>query len=186
MDFEEVVDSLKRIKGWLTNINSRRVVIDRGWDIERLKDVFDDVEGISGWEKLRNKVNLGLKQEYVDLGPLYEVEVVSHLKRKGAVIEEVEQDFILNGKTGDIDIVAKLNGEKIFIECKRRIGKISKEQLLKEAEYANRKGVKKLIVYYSRDTTSVRKHYEIKEAIQEAKAKYGVEVRLEHYGSEFN
>ncbi|KUH33618.1 hypothetical protein APY94_05335 [Thermococcus celericrescens] len=130
-------------------------------------------------------INRDLKNEK-DLGPLYEAEVVSHLKRSGWKVEEVGHGFKLYGEPGDIDIIAKKNGERVYIECKRRSSKISKGQLLKEAEYANMNGVRKLVVYYSRDTASMGQWYKIREAVREAKAKYGVEVKIEYHGSEFN
>ncbi|WP_054840084.1 hypothetical protein [Thermococcus sp. JCM 11816] len=64
------------------------------------------------------------------------------------MVGEVEHSFKLHGETGDIDITAWKNGEMVYIECKRRSSKISSEQLLKEAEYANIMGVRKPIVYY--------------------------------------
>lgn len=78
------------------------------------------------------------------------------------------------------------NGERVYIECKRRSSKISDEQLLKEAEYANMMGVRKLIVYYSRDTASIGQWHKIRDAVRKAKAKYGVEVKIEYHGTEFD
>ena len=47
-------------------------------------------------------------------------------------------------------------------------------------------GVRKLVVYYSRDTASMGQWYKIREAIREAETKYGVNIELKYYGSEFN
>ncbi|MDK2869650.1 MAG: hypothetical protein PWP39_885 [Pyrococcus sp.] len=185
-DFDEVAKALKRIyELGITNGDARRFIVDKGWDVKKLEKVLEDVESVRGGDELIKKINADFRDEKT-LGPLYEAEVVSYLKHEGWIIKEVEHDFKLHGETGDIDIIAQKGSERVYIECKRKSSKISEEQLLKEAEYANMNGVEKLVVYYSRDTASMGQWYRIREAVREAKAKYGVNIELKYHGSEFN
>ena len=122
------------------------------------------------------------------LGPLYEAEVVSHLKRSGWTVREVEKHIPkpTGGDLTEIDIIAEKNGRTVYVECKRSFSGIKPEQILTQAEYAKSRGVRKIYVYYSRDVFSPRQHYKVVGAIRDAKSKYGVDVELVQLTSEFN
>ncbi|AIU70876.1 hypothetical protein TEU_11340 [Thermococcus eurythermalis] len=114
--------------------------------------------------------------------------MVSHLKRSGWTIREVEKNvYKPNGQQlTEIDIIAEKNGRTVYIECKRSFGDIKPKQILTQAEYAKSKGVRKIYMYYSEDVFSPGQHYRVMEAIRNAKSKFGVDVELVQLTSEFN
>ncbi|WP_157628417.1 PDDEXK family nuclease [Thermococcus thioreducens] len=186
MDFDEVVGSLRRIRKWLTNKNAFKEVIRRDWDVKKLEEVLNDASNVKhGGSKLIKRVNADLRDDKT-LGPLYEAEVVSYLKKNRWTIKEVEKDVITSiGKT-EIDIIVKKRGREVYIECKRSFSQIKKNQLLIQAEYAKKNGVDKIYVYYSRGTSNPRGYYDVMSAIREAKSKFGVDIELVQKISEFN
>ena len=59
---------------------------------------------------------------------------------------------------------------------------IKPDQIVKQAEHAKSQGTRKIYVYYSRDAYNPR----VMSAIRGAKSKYGVDVELVQFGSQFN
>jgi Holliday junction resolvase-like predicted endonuclease len=187
-DFDSVVGAMQKLYDLgITSGNARRLIIDRGWDVKKLERILEDVKSVNGGNKLISVINRDLKNQK-DLGPIYEAEIVSHLKRSGWMIREVEKNvYKPNGQQlTEIDIIAEKNGRTVYIECKRSFGDIKPKQILTQAEYAKSKGVRKIYVYYSEDVFSPGQHYRVIEAIQNAKSRFGVDVELVQLTSEFN
>jgi len=184
MDFDWTVANLRAIRAYLTNKNAFRLVMDRGWDVIKLRKVLADAGSVEkGGGKLIGAINRDLKNQK-DLGPLYEAEVVSHLKRSGWGIKEVEKDVITSiGKT-EIDIIAEKNGRTVYIECKRSFDEIDISQIAKQAEYARNHGVRTIKVYYARGPSYPPTY--ILQKLREISSKYNVEISLVYLGSNFN
>ncbi|WP_258083117.1 PDDEXK family nuclease [Thermococcus thermotolerans] len=189
MDFDEVVDSLKRIRKWLTNKNAFKEVIRRDWDVEKLEEVLNDASSVKhGGSKLIGAINRDLKKKKT-LGPLYEAEVVSYLKKNGWTIKEVEKEIRdASGRTlTEVDIITKKGSDIVLIECKRNAHKISEEQLAKYAEYAINNGIRKIEVYFSEGADSPASYYYYKYRLpKEIKSKFGVDVEVFYLASEFD
>ncbi|WP_144244837.1 YraN family protein [Thermococcus eurythermalis] len=189
MDFDEVVDSLKRIRKWLTNKNAFKEVIRRDWDVEKLEEVLNDASSVKhGGRELISKINQELARGQIKSGALYEAEVVSHLKRNGWTIREVEKRVITSiDKNTEIDIIAEKGSETVLIECKRNAHKISEEQLAKYAEYAINRGIRKIEVYYAGGIENIRDYYYYTQYLpKEIKSRFGVDVEVRYLASEFD
>ena len=185
-DFDEVAKALKRIyELGITNGNARRFIVDKGWDVKKLKRVLEDVKSVrKGGEKLITAINRDLKTQK-NLGPLYEAEVVSHLKKSGWKVEEVEKGELMTsfGKT-EIDIIAEYNGEKVYIECKRSFDRIDIRQVAGQAEYARNQGVRKIKIYYAKGP-SYPPMYTLQK-LREISSRYNVDINLVYLKSNFN
>ncbi|MDK2915302.1 MAG: hypothetical protein PWQ79_2217, partial [Thermococcaceae archaeon] len=185
LDFDEAAGTLKELKEekMITNINAIRLIVEKGWDVRKLEKVLEDVKSVRGGDDLIRRINADLGNERArTLGPLYEAEVVSHLKRSGWKVEEVEKDVVKSLGNTEIDIIAKKGLETVLIECKRSFGGVKPSQILAQAEYAKSKNIRKIYVYYSRDAYNPR----VMSAIREAESKYGVDIELVQLSSEFN
>ncbi|WP_258083143.1 YraN family protein [Thermococcus thermotolerans] len=184
-NFDDVVNSLKRIQSMgITSAKARRLIIDRGWDVKKLERVLSDAKSVrKGGSKLIGAINRDLKTQK-DLGPLYEAEVVSHLKRSGWRIKEVEKDVVTSiGKT-EIDIIAEKSGRTVYVECKRSFDGIDIGQIAKQAEYARNHGIKTIKIYYA-EGPSYPPTY-ILQKLREISSKYNVDISLVYLGSNFN
>jgi len=197
-DFDKIVRTFQKLENLgIKSAILQKIIIQKGWDVEKFERVISDIKGVSGGDKLFTKIKNGIRKGFekgkfvllnIDLGPLYEAEVVSHLKRSGWGVAEVEKEIRdASGKTlTEIDIIAEHNGEMVYIECKRSYGGIKPGQIVKQAEYAKSQGVRKIYVYYSKDVYSPRQHYDVMRAIREARSKFGVDVGVVWLSSEFN
>ncbi|MBP1912114.1 hypothetical protein [Thermococcus stetteri] len=182
-DFDEIAKALRRVyELGITNGDARRFIVDKGWDVEKLEKVLKDVKNVEkGGSKLIIAINRDLKNQK-NLGPLYEAEVVSHLKQSGWKVEEVEKEVVTSLGNTEIDIIVRKGSETVLIECKRSFGGVDPDQILAQAEYAKSKNIRKIYVYYSKDAYNPR----IMRAMREAKSKYGVDIELIHFSSQFN
>ena len=188
-DFDDVVNSLRRIQSMgITSAAARRLIIDRGWDVKKLEEVLGDVKSVdNGGSKLISKINQELARGQLKSGALYEAEVVSHLKRSGWTIKEVEKRVITSiDKNTEIDIIAEKGSQTVLIECKRNAHKITKKQLAKYAEYAINKGIRKIGVYYAGGIENIRDYYYYTQYLpREIKSRFGVDVEVRYLASEF-
>ena len=190
-NFDEVANSLRRIQSLgITSAKARRLIIDRGWDVKKLELVLDDVKNVKNrGDKLIEAINRDLKTQK-DLGPLYEAEVVSHLKRSGWTIDEVEKGIYKpNGQQlTEIDIIAEKNGRTVYIECKRSFDELRSSkninQIENQAKYAVSHGVRTITIYYSESPRY--SPYDVFRKLHEISLKYDIEIKLEQLPSSFN
>jgi len=186
-DFDEVVKAMQKLYDFgIKSKDARKYIIDRGWNVKKLERILDDVSNIdNGGKKLIKRINADLRDEKT-LGPLYEAEVVSHLKRSGWRIVEVEKDIRdASGRTlTEIDIIAEKNGKTVYIECKRSFDEIDTGQIARQAEYARNHGIKTIKIYYSKGP-SYPPTYTLQE-LREISSKYNVDISLVYLGSNFN
>ena len=154
--------------------------------------MLEDAKSVdNGGKKLITAINRELR-EYKDGkieelgGHLYEAEVVSHLKRSGWKIDEVEKDIYKpNGQQlTEIDIIAEYNGEKVYIECKRSFDDIDVEQIENQVKYAKSQGVGAITIYYSNNPK--RSPYYTLQMLREISSKYNIDIKLEQLTSSFN
>ena len=191
-DFDEVVKAMQKLYDFgITSAKARRLIIDRGWDVKKLERVLEDVKSVNGESKVIDRINSELRDYKAGKlkklgGHLYEAEVVSHLKRSGWRIVEVEKDIRdASGRTlTEIDIIAEKNGKTVYIECKRSFDEIDTRQIARQAEYARNHGIKTIKIYYSKGP-SYPPTYTLQE-LREISSKYNVDISLVYLGSNFN
>ncbi|WP_099209371.1 ATP-binding protein [Thermococcus henrietii] len=187
-DFDSVVGAMQKLYDLgIKSKDARKYIIDRGWNVKKLERILDDVSNIdNGGKKLIKRINADLRDEKT-LGPLYEAEVVSHLKKSGWTIDEVEKDVVTSAGKTEIDIIVEKGSETVLIECKRNAHKISEEQLAKYAEYAIIKGIRKIEVYYAGGIENIRDYYYYTQYLpKEIKSRFGVDVEVRYLASEFD
>jgi hypothetical protein len=135
-EFDKIVRNFQKLENLgIKSTILQKIIIQKGWDVGKFERVISDIKGVSGGDRLFTKIKNGIRKGFekgkfvlfnIDLGPLYEAEVVSHLKRSGWEVVEVEKEIRdASGKTlTEIDIIAEHNGEMVYIECKRSYGGI--------------------------------------------------------------